>query len=124
MRFTGDQARELARKAVAGEGHTEYAFSDALPAGRYVVGGMHTDVTSNTEDIAHVLSVVKRVIEYANQHINVGTVGVWLDDGLLYVDAGDTHTTLSSALQWAAQRGELAIYDRHTNRVIDVPQAA
>jgi hypothetical protein len=47
-------------------------------------------------------------------------VGLWIDDGLLYVDGFDCQRTRDTALWVGDQRSELSIYDRVTQECIDV----
>lgn len=47
-------------------------------------------------------------------------IGVWADSGLVYVDAVDWTADYGQAVQWAVERGELAIYDVAANGSLDI----
>ncbi|QAU07342.1 hypothetical protein SEA_ALLEB_7 [Microbacterium phage Alleb] len=124
--FTAPAIARLARHASAlvegeGQGHTEYRTDRAM--GRYVVGGMAPAALLPVGvPRAVVRATVRRMLDAASE-AGVETLGVWEDDGTVYVDLGDTWTVRARALAAARVRGELAIYDRETGECIPVPPA-
>lgn len=119
-RFTTGQIDRLADSALRGEGRTEFAFNAPEYSHRYIVGGVKPGYTRTMAGLtrADVIADLQALAATSPE-----TLGVWIDDGTLYLDAGDTHYHIDGARQHATQRGERAIYDRLTHRVIDVPTA-
>lgn len=114
--FTDTQVDAVTIAAILGQGHTEYRGKPEY-AGRYVVGGLATEVfPSGSANVRHRVDYLLGGQEAASAE----TLGVWVENGNVYIDLGDTYTAESMALQVAAQRGELAIWDRMTETVIYV----
>lgn len=88
----------------------------------YMVGGFvptaTVDMSGDYPDQRH--AVAKRAVAaFCNTHADVlsrGTtyLGTWMHEGTLYIDASEQVTGEDHALQVAASRGELAIWDNAT----------
>lgn len=109
--FTSDQIDAVAIAAIKGEGHTEFNGPEKY-AGRYVVGGLATDTFPAG------FPNVRQIVADLARNATAETLGCWENNGIVYIDLGDTWTHLSAALQVASQRGELAIWDRLTGTAI------
>ena len=103
----------------SGDGLTVY--TQGVTPGRYVVGGR---VPSRLFPIGTARPVIKAaIVAMLEGSPNAETLGVWEDDGTVYVDLGDTWETLEHALYAATHRSELAIYDRQDEECIRVNPA-
>lgn len=116
-KFTMWQIDRLADSALRGEGRTEFAFNAPEFSHRYIVGGVKPGFVRTMAGLnrADIIADLQALADTSPE-----TLGVWIDDGTLYIDAGDTHYHIDGATQHATQRGERAIYDRLRHRVIDV----
>lgn len=125
--FTPAQINTIARRAHhaiegKGEGHTVYRQDRAM--GRYIVGGIgRTPMLATGTPVASIRQAIHGMIATLRAEAVVETLGYWEDGGTVYVDLGDTWTSRARALQVAARRGELAIYDREAGECITVPAA-
>lgn len=123
-RFTDMQVFAVAHAAYTRrEGITEYAFNRPDRAARYVVGGIATKVVPH-DAAGYASACLTAAIDLASEGMMPETIGVWHDDGIAYLDLGDTYSALDLALDVAQQRGELAIWDRVTNSEIRVDNLA
>ena len=119
-RFSDMQVFSIAHAAYTRrEGATEFAFNRPDRAARYIVGGIATKVIPH-DTAGYASAVLTAAIDLASEGFMPETIGVWHDDGLAYIDLGDTYSSLDLALNIAQQRGELAIWDRETNSEIRV----
>lgn len=123
--FTPSQINTIARRAHhaiegKGEGHTVYVSK--VTARRYIVGGYRP---SAMLPVGAPVRVIREAVERMCRNVNdAETLGYWEDDGTLYLDLGNTFYSLEIALEAAARRGELAIYDREAGECITVERAA
>lgn len=122
--FTPAQIDTIARRAHhaiegKGEGHTVYRQDRAM--GRYIVGGIgRTPMLAVGSPVATIRAAIHGMIATLPGGAVMETLGYWEDGGTVYVDFGDTWTSRRRALKVAADRGELAIYDRETGECITV----
>lgn len=122
MFFTNDQVRTVAKHAAnategGGAGYTAYA-KGSTPR-RYVVGGYARSLMLPVgQDSAVTRAAIHRMVGSTVE--GAETLGVWEDRGAVYVDLGTTYYSLDLALEEAAQRGELAVYDRQEGVCIRV----
>lgn len=122
--FTPAQIQSIARRAHHAtegkrEGHTVYASKST--ARRYIVGGYRPSAMVPVgAPVAVVRAAVGRMTRSAGE---AETLGYREDDGTLYLDLGNTFSSLSMALHVAERRGELAIYDREMNAALTVEGA-
>lgn len=120
--FSPAQIDRLILAAYHGEDTTEYMHDDSSPSYRYIVTG-HVQGTGASWDLIRTYPrrFAAIVREWARAvGSNAETLGVWHDQGHVYIDAGDTYSHRRIALATARRNGELAIYDRVDNRVINV----
>ncbi|QDK03248.1 hypothetical protein SEA_ROMAN_122 [Microbacterium phage Roman] len=127
--FTNAHISRLARHASAlieggGKGHTEYVHADSKR--RYVVGGVVPALIFPIGTARPVIrAAVRRMIDAAQaDSMAWDTIGCWEDNGAVYVDLGDTWSTLGPAHYMGRTRGELAIYDTVTGECVPVAPAA
>lgn len=107
--FAAQDRQGLALSAAYGQGSTAYRGHERY-AGRYIVGGLSTrtvPVTGIRETYRSALYALEQL-----DTTNAETLGVWVQDGIVYADAGDTWLTRYAAEQAAKNRGELAYWDR------------
>lgn len=116
--FTTFQQFDIAAHAYAHDGATVYRGKPEY-AGRYIVGGLATKVVPH-EAAGYAAMCLDAVFDLADDAstVKAETLGVWHDNGLAYFDLGDTYYTKERALMAARERGELAIWDRHTSTEI------
>lgn len=97
---------------------------DYLPydtAGRYVVGGRYPGVAyDDTEDIRDIAGQLHR---YMVQTPWFGDsdkiIGIWRNNGLIYIDYVSIHSGYLDALAIARERTQVAFFDSAINRSID-----
>ena len=104
--FTETQIRTVFLAALNGEGHTEYRGKPEY-AGRYIVGGIATVSAPPAALSLHDIRLM--VLNYGSQ---AETLGAWVDNGIAYIDLGDSYYTREMAEQTARNRGEIAFWDR------------
>lgn len=120
--FQSTHVNSLARTAHAlvegeGQGSTVYA-QDALKR-RYVVGGLTTRMFPVGEAVPTLRAAMHAMAGTQNGTI-AETMGVWEDQGTVYVDLGTMFHSLDVALEQATHRGKLAVFDRETGERIRV----
>jgi hypothetical protein len=87
----------------------------------YVVGlGQHQTVKIPIDELLDQEKLVSLLINKLISSLGADGVGLWIDEGLLYIDAFDTQRTRDVALWVGEQRSELSVYDRVTQECIDV----
>lgn len=98
----------------------EDAFYHPHPFTHVVGLGQHQTVKLHLDDVDPE-KLVSLLITKLISSIGADGVGLWIDDGLLYVDGFDCQRTRDTALWVGDQRSELSIYDRERKECIDVP---
>ena len=101
------------------EGGTFPLASESLPDTGFYVGGVISSLilvpgdTSATEELADTEVFVAEL-----QRLGVGYVGHWTDedDGRVYIDGVEHHTTEFAAASVARERHEISIWDIANNR--------
>lgn len=93
-------------------------YADDATRYRYVVGGIATRIMPIGEGKARLRTALHAMAEGSDKG-NL-TLGMWEDDGAVYLDLGDTWPGLGMAIAIAEKRGELAIYDTWESRTIRV----
>lgn len=122
--FTPSQIALVARNASAveeGTGGGMTAYASNVMRRRYIVGGVTNALVFPIGESRHAIrSGIRRMLDtpYGWGADVPATLGMWEDDGSVYVDLGDMWHSLDVALGVAARRGELAIYDRETGKCI------
>lgn len=107
---------------IANGGATVYARNDPSVAGRYIVGGIDTYSTPmHGIKTPFFHEIIRRMAERVDGY-TAETFGSWIHDDRIYLDLGNTYTTIYAAMQAAAHRGEIAIWDRVQNREINVAE--
>lgn len=124
--FTPSQISLIARHASdaahgSGHGHTAYAAN--VMRRRYIVGGVTKALIFPVSESRHAIRArIRRMLDspYGAGADVPATLGMWEDNGSVYVDLGDMWYALEHALEVARARGEKAIYDRETGECITV----
>lgn len=99
-----------------GGGSFNAAGKPVKPARRFVVGGKVASVRVPAALPAEILAgEIRDFARGAPGEI----IGTWNHEGEIHIDACDTWASLPVALNVATRRGELAIYDSETGRVIE-----
>ena len=81
----------------------------------YVIGGARPGITLNNE--APVDAIILLTARWLEQlPVNTSTVGGWIDDGTIHLDAVDVVDSYTDAYLTAVERGEKAIYSLHEGR--------
>lgn len=123
--FTPSQIALIARHvsdAVEGGGAGHTAYAPNTMRRRYVVGGVTKALIFPIGASRHAIRAgIRGMIHGLTEQAQ--TLGMWENEGSVYVDLGDMWHSLDIALAVAAQRGELAIYDRESGDCIPVPPA-
>lgn len=117
--FESSAVARLARLAhAATEGSASGSTIYALGAVRcrYVVGGLATRLYPIGES-REAMRKGMRAMLAGYGGATASTLGYWEEEGTVYVDMGDMHSSLEDALRIAASRGELAIFDTWTRDV-------
>ena len=110
-----DNVRGVIREVVETEtGHT----FNKLP-GRYIVSLPGEKVFDTAIDGAVDRATVAVMEDMKHTGENM-SVGLWMDNGLLYVDVSESYDNLSQAMTVAKERDQLAIYDQLEDKVITV----
>lgn len=97
------------------------SVENALSIDGYMVGGVVPEITVPVEEFDWrtafygVCDLIKSLESSAKQ---ADALGVWVEDGLAYLDASNVILDRESALSVARSRGEISIYERATEDVI------
>lgn len=105
-----------------GDGATAHLHREnALSRSGYMVGGTVPEQTYTVEEFDGrtafygVCDLIK-ALEHSAKHADA--LGVWVEDGTVFLDASNLILDVGSALAVARSRGEVSIYDRSTGDVI------
>lgn len=91
----------------------------------YVVGGAVPEIVIPVGEFdgRAAFYAITRLLKSAEvAGVTIDTLGVWVDGESVYVDAANICYDTPYSLAVAAERGELAIYDRVNGECITVPQ--
>lgn len=105
-----------------GDGATAHLHRvNALETVGYMVGGTVPEQTYTVEEFDgrtafHGVCDLIKSLESSAKHADA--LGVWVEDGTVFLDASNVILDVGSALAVARSRGEISIYDRANNAVI------
>lgn len=107
-----NSVREVISKVVKeNSGHT---FTP-LP-GRYIVS-LPGEQVFTTDNLDKAESAVQKAMATTGENTSVG---LWMDDGKLYVDVSESYDRLDVAMRVAKERDQLAIYDQMADKALTV----
>lgn len=94
-------------------GHTVALDGSDVPTTGFFVGGVVSSVVVDIDDMTR-----DHMAEFVADNHRAAYVGMWEDDGKIYLDVSEHYTSRRMAERVARIRGELAIWDVENAREI------
>lgn len=115
-------ARGFVDAVIDGDGATAHLHRENwLSTGGYMVGGAVSEITvpvSVFDGRIAYHGICELILSLENTGKHADAFGVWVEDGMVYMDASNFILDIGSALSIARSRGEISIYDRANGEVI------